>query len=98
MLHCRIKSLKTRDTKGLKQDRHLKFNMYALIITNKMKNKKYHTVGTILKSNRKIVDKSISIPLTHKYMIVQLSWLRTDTSIKSDSAYKQNVTSCIDPK
>ena len=45
--------------------------------------KKYHTVGTIPKSNMKIVEKSISIPLTHKYMIAQLSWLGTETLIKS---------------
>jgi hypothetical protein len=34
----------------------------------------------------KIVEKSISIPLTHKYMIAQLSWLGTETLIKSGGA------------
>ena len=34
-----------------------------------MKNKKYHTVGTIQKSNIKMVERvKIYVPLTHKYM------------------------------
>ena len=33
-----------------------------------MKNKKYHTVRTFPKSNRKIVERGKLIPLTHKYM------------------------------
>ena len=39
---------------------------------NKMKNEKYHTVGTILKSNIKIVA---SRYFTHKYMTVIFSGL-----------------------
>jgi hypothetical protein len=42
---------------------------------NKIKNKKYHTVGTVLfpKSNRKILETEVkSIPLTHTF----LAWHR----------------------
>jgi hypothetical protein len=31
--------------------------IYALRGTNKMKNKKYYSVGTVLKSNRKVVER-----------------------------------------
>ena len=33
-----------------------------------MKNKNYHTVGTIPKYNRKIVEKADSVTLTHQYI------------------------------
>jgi hypothetical protein len=33
----------------------------------------YHTVGTVPKSNRKIVEKATSIPITHIYMTCQLA-------------------------
>jgi hypothetical protein len=48
-------------------------------------NKKYHTVETVPNTNRKIVERKRkkSIPLTHKYMTAKLSWLGTDTSMKS---------------
>ena len=36
------------------------------MICNKLKNKKYHTFGTIPKSNRKIIERDKSIPLTIK--------------------------------
>jgi len=38
------------------------------------KNKKFYTVGTVLKYNRKIIKKeeAKSIPLTHKYTTIQL--------------------------
>ena len=48
-----------------------------------MKNKKYQTVRTVPKSNRKIVEtEALLIPPTdvHDH---PLSWLGTDTSIKS---------------
>jgi hypothetical protein len=36
---------------------------------NKMKNKTYHSIGTVLKSSSKTVEREeISISLTHKYM------------------------------
>jgi len=48
----------------------------------KMKNKKYHTVGTVLKFRRKIVERGkIDIPDTQIYDR-SLSWLGTGTSIK----------------
>ena len=51
--------------------------------SNKMKNKKYHIVGTILKSNIKIVEwGKIDIPSTQLHDR-SLSWLATDTSIES---------------
>ena len=45
-------------------------NHYCDILGNKMKKdkKKYHTVGTFPKSNRKITEREKSIPLTHIYM------------------------------
>ena len=47
-----------------------------------MKNKTYHTVGTILKSNIKIVERgNIDIDNTQKHKS-SLSWLGTGTSIK----------------
>jgi hypothetical protein len=43
-----------------------------------MKNEKYHTVRTVSKSNRKIVERGkIDIPNT-------LSWLGTGTTMKGD--------------
>jgi hypothetical protein len=33
---------------------------------------KYHTVGTVIKSNRKSLKEAKSIPLTHRYMIAYL--------------------------
>jgi hypothetical protein len=48
-----------------------------------MKNKKYHTVGTIPKSNIKIVERGIMyIPNTQMHDRL-LSWLDTGTSIIS---------------
>jgi len=48
-----------------------------------MKNKKYHTVGTIPKSDIKIVERAkIDIPNTQMHDRL-LSWLDTGTSIKS---------------
>jgi Cu/Ag efflux pump CusA len=48
-----------------------------------MKNKKYHTVRTVSKSNRKIVERRIIYnPNTQIYNCL-LSWLVTSTSIKS---------------
>jgi len=48
-----------------------------------MKSKKYHTVGTISKFNRKIVESgTINIPNTEIHDCT-LSWLSTGTSIKS---------------
>jgi len=35
---------------------------------NKMKNKKYYTVGTVPNSDSKIVEEAKSMPLKHKYM------------------------------
>jgi hypothetical protein len=49
-----------------------------------MKNKIYHTVGKIPKSNIKIILKNTKLKApTHKSMTTSLSWLGTDTSIKS---------------
>ena len=60
--------LGTQQTKNV-----LAFLSFMLLIhlgtnKNKMK-KKYHTVGTVPQSNRKIVEIEVkSIPLTHKFM------------------------------
>ena len=51
-----------------------------------MRNKKYHTVGTFPRSNRKIVERGrIDTPNTHIHDLSPL-WLclRTDTSSKSN--------------
>jgi len=49
-----------------------------------MKNKEYHNVGLILKSNIKIVERDkIDTPCTQIHD-GSLSWLDTGTSIKSD--------------
>jgi len=37
-------------------------------LLNKMKNKKYHTVGPVLKSKVKIVERGKIDTLTHQYM------------------------------
>lgn len=50
-----------------------RFNKLLRILSTKME-KKYHIVGTILKSNRQIVNKKTKvklIPLTHTYMTAQ---------------------------
>jgi hypothetical protein len=48
-----------------------------------MKNKKLHTVGTIPKANRKIIERDkVDIPSTH-IKARSLSLLGTGTSIKS---------------
>ena len=50
---------------------------------NEIKEKKYHTVETVLKSNRKIVERDkIDAPNTHTHDC-SLSWLGTGTSVKS---------------
>jgi len=50
--------------------------------TYKMKNKKYHTFGTVPKSKRKITETgNIDIPSTQIHND-PLSWLDTGTSIK----------------
>ena len=49
--------------------------------SNNMKNNKYHTVGTVPKSNIKIVERG-KIE-THKYMTSHILLLGTGTSIKS---------------
>ena len=43
---------------------------------------KYHTVGTILKSYRKIIERDKIDTSTAKIHDHSLSWLDTDTSIK----------------
>jgi hypothetical protein len=50
-----------------------------ITIYNIIKNKKYHTIRTISKSNIKIVERCKIV--TH--LIHKLSWLGTDASIKS---------------
>ena len=43
---------------------------------NKMKNKKYHTMGTVRKSNRKIVETETKLtPITHIYMTIHFPGL-----------------------
>ena len=50
---------------------------------NKMKKKKYCTVETVRRSNRKIIERDkINMPNTHIHDHL-LSWLGTDTPIKS---------------
>jgi hypothetical protein len=44
-----------------------------IYIDNRIKNKKYHTVGTNQKSKIKIVERSQSIPVTDKYMTGHLT-------------------------
>ena len=44
------------------------FTCFTTNICNKMKSKKYHFVGTVQKSNRKIDENANSISLTYKYM------------------------------
>ena len=47
------------------------------IPAEKMKNKKSHTVGTVPRSTRNIVEKGILMLLTHKYMtFIFLTWYR----------------------
>ena len=53
----------------------IRFLFSENIYINKMKNKKYHTVGTIPKSNIKIVVRGKMIPITHKYMITHFPGL-----------------------
>jgi hypothetical protein len=48
-----------------------------------MKNKKYHTVKTVLKSTRKIVERVKIDTLNTKIQDCSLSWPGTGTSIKS---------------
>ena len=48
-----------------------------------MNNKKYHTVRTVLKSNKKIVERGrIDTPKTQKHDH-SLSWLGAGTSVKN---------------
>ena len=55
------------------------FRIKAQNYIDKMKNKKYHTVGTVPKSNNKIVERCrLSNPNTQMYDF-PLSWLGTDT-------------------
>jgi len=55
---------------------------YPLILTNKMKNKIYHTVGTIPTSNIKIVERgTIDTPNTQIHDR-PCYWIGTGTSIK----------------
>jgi hypothetical protein len=54
------------------------------LTSNKMKKKRDPTVSTVLKFNRKIIEKGkIDTPTTYLHD-QSLSWLGTDTSIKSD--------------
>ena len=44
----------------------------------------FYTVGTVPKSNRKMVEETTLIPLTHMYITSRsLSWNGRDSSIKS---------------
>ena len=54
--------------------------------TNKLKNKKYHTVGTIPKSNRNIAERGKNDSPNTQIHDRALSKLDTDTSIKSVGA------------
>ena len=56
------------------------FEVYTI---KKMKNKKYRTVGTIPKSNIKIVERGTLSTLNKQVHDHSLSWLGTGTSIKS---------------
>jgi hypothetical protein len=49
---------------------HIKYIKVKLTLLSGIKctAKIYHTVGTVPKSNRKIVEKATSIPITHIYM------------------------------
>jgi hypothetical protein len=50
---------------------------------DKMKNRKYYTVRTVPKSNRKIVER-VEIDISNRQIHDRsLSWLGTGTSIKS---------------
>jgi len=51
-----------------------------------MKKKKYHTVGTIPKSDRKIVERGKMDTPSTQIQLRSLSWLCTDTSIKTKVA------------
>lgn len=42
--------------------------IYIERCNDRMKNKKYHTVGTISKPNRNLVERDKSIPIMHTYM------------------------------
>jgi len=53
---------------------------------NTMKNKKYHTVETVLKSNRKIVERGKIDTTNTQRHDRSLSWLGTGTSIKKKVA------------
>ena len=59
-----------------------KRKVFEIIFVAYMKNKKYHFVGTVPKSDRKIVERGkIEIP---KIYGRSLSWQNTDTAIKRD--------------
>jgi hypothetical protein len=49
---------------------------------NKMKNKKYHTVGTIPKSNIKIAERGKIDTTISQIHVRSLSWLGIGTSLK----------------
>ena len=59
------------------------FYANGILCTNNMKNKKYHTVGTIPKSNTKIVENDKIVAPNTQIHDRSLSWLGTDISIKS---------------
>ena len=62
---------------------YLNAQFYLLIDSSiKMENKKYHTVGTIPKSNIKIVERGNIDTSNTKIYDQSLSWLCTGTFIK----------------
>jgi len=48
-----------------------------------MKNKKYHNVGRVTKSNRNIIEREAKSILPTQIYMTSLSWLGTGPSIKS---------------
>ena len=56
--------------------------------TNKMENKIYHTVGTVPKSNRKIVERGKIDTSNVEIHDISLSWSGTGTLIKKNTGIK----------
>jgi len=53
-----------QNNSSLRNEKYLSI-LFLNLFTNKMKHNKYHTVGTVLKSNRKNCRNRVNIDLTH---------------------------------
>jgi hypothetical protein len=62
--------------------------MFALATANKMKNKKYHTVGAVPKFNRKMAASVTIDTFSTQIQDNSLSWFDTGNSIKKSGVVK----------